>query len=83
MFFCLGKWLAPFVIRHAPDSFHKFVEEKADMLAKFYAMKYIESQGFLHCFKCPSRYPLRKVGGVHACPSHILDADEVAADGIR
>lgn len=48
----------------------KRVEERSQMIAAAYIMRWLDGKGIRHCRLCPSQQTLRKIAEWFYCPSH-------------
>lgn len=80
----IKKWLAlklfRFVTANAPTQMEGYIQERANEAAVPVVMAFLEREGILHCYLCPRRGPLIKVGPYKACPKHVEAAQKIVAE---
>lgn len=53
-----------------PKALRKFVADQALKNGAKATMVILDREKIMHCFACPERFSLRKVGGLYACKLH-------------
>lgn len=67
----LCAWMIRFVGKYAPEILIGYVMERASEVAVGVTMAILDQERIAHCYKCPSRFSLRKVGlNRYACLTH-------------
>ena len=65
--------------KRRPDLLAAFIMERATEISVAVTMKILDREGIGHCFRCPSRFSLRKAGNGYACPQHSQEVKAAAA----
>ena len=74
----LSVWMLKFIAKKSPELLVNYVMEKASEMSVGITMSILDKERILHCYKCPQRFSLRKVGvNQYACLNH---SQEVKAD---
>lgn len=60
-----------FVAKQCPEIMHTYITEKASELSVRITMATLDKERIAHCYRCPQRFGIRKVGvGRYACLQH-------------
>jgi len=66
----VGQWMINFVLKKCPELFNAYVLEMATELSIKLTMKILDRERIVHCFQCPQRFGLTKVGNHYYCLNH-------------
>ena len=74
-----SRWMFKFIIKNSPELLTQYISKRANELALGITMTILDREGIAHCFRCPQRFALKKVGGRYACLKHSQEVGAVAA----
>lgn len=75
----LCAWMIKFVAKHGRELLINYVMEKASEISVKTTMAILTREGIAHCYVCPSRFPLRRVGNRYACHQHLQEVQAHSA----
>lgn len=69
-------WMVIFVSKHGKEILIEYLMERASEISIKTTMAILDRERIAHCYVCPQRFQLRKVGRRYACSNH---SEEVRA----
>ncbi|HMX43089.1 MAG TPA: hypothetical protein PKB12_05170 [Elusimicrobiota bacterium] len=55
----------------SPTVLDKIISNRSGVLANRLLLKFLDTNGYLHCAVCSATKPLRNVGNLKSCESHV------------
>ena len=59
-----------YIVKHNPDMLREYIIGHAKDLSKKLVMHTLDNERIMHCYECPSRFQLRRSGGLYLCQQH-------------
>jgi hypothetical protein len=63
-------WMIVFVAKYGKELLIEYMMERASEISVKTTMVILDRERIAHCYLCPSRFQLRKVGNRYACLQH-------------